>query len=246
MRANPGSVGVGGLAAVLLGVVAASPAGAQDLVLPTDTVIYAEAGSVVELGHVPVDASAAGPLCTWEISATNQSSAHPGNDIIVTSGDDSLILADVESSEGKVSATSGSVYLADEVVVTLRMGADGVFSGGLDLTIRYDSCTTPTTAPPETAPPEEPVPETTVPPTTAAPSTEAPPTTAPDLEPEPLGPEVTEPAQPQGTAAPAPAGPVLPVTGSNTPLPLAAGGISMLAAGALAVFSARRWSQLHQ
>ncbi len=212
--------------------------GASDLTLPTDTVIYADEGSLIELGRVPVDTSQAGPLCTWEASVTNQNSTHPGNDVIVRSGDSELLLADVEATEGKVTTNSGSVYLADEVVVTLRMGPDGVFSGGLDLTIRYDTCTHPeatTTTELVEIEPAGPTTElpTTVPTTTAAPTT-APATTVPPTT-------LVPAAAPPTTAVEiAPAGPVLPVTGSQSTLPLVAGGGGMILFGSAGLVAARR------
>ncbi len=230
-----------GLSALLMGTAMAfaPPAGATDLSLPTDTVVYAEEGSLIELGRAPVDTDLAGPLCTWEATVTNQNSAHPGNDIIITSGDSELVLSEVEATEGKVTTNQGSAYLSSEVVVTLRMGPDGVFSGGLDLTIRYDQCTTPTTVPETT------VPETTVPPTTATPTTPAPttaaPTTLPDGDLEPLGPTVTTaPPATTTTIEIAPAGPVLPVTGGSNTIPMLIGGAALVGIGAASVITTRR------
>ncbi len=159
-----------------------SAASAADLELPVDTVIEADAGSLVELGRVPVDTGRAGPLCTWSATVINQESSHSGNDILVTSGDTTLVLAGVEDTANKVTTNTGSVYLSDEVVVTLRMGPDEIFSGGLELDIRYDSCvpapavTTPTTAP-------EPEGPTTVAPTTIPTTVTSPPPAGPDILP---------------------------------------------------------------
>ncbi len=237
-------MGSGLVATAMAGVLAFAPGvGAVDLSLPTDTVVYAEPGTLIELGRVPVDTDLAGPLCTWEASVTNQNSAHPGNDIIVRSGDSELVLSEVEATEGKVTTNSGSAYLVDEVVVTLRMGPDGVFSGGLDLTIRYDQCTTTTTAPAPTTVPETTVPETTVPETTVSEPTTAPetPTTAGDLA--PLGPTVvttTTTAPTTTTVDIAPAGPVLPVTGSDHSQRLLLSGLGLVGVGAAASLTTRR------
>jgi hypothetical protein len=195
------------LAAVALG---ASPASAADLTLPAGTVIEAAEGSLVELGRVPVDTDRAGPRCTWEASVTNQESVHPGNDILVVSGDSTLVLSDIEASAGKVTSNSGSVYLVDEVVVLLRMGPDEIFSGGLDLTIRYDSC--------------QPEPPTT-------------PSTAPEPE-GPVTVDVTTSTVAPGvavTTAPPPAGPTtLPVSGPSSLVLTIGVGLGLIAAGALA------------
>ncbi len=224
------------LAAAVAATLALAPAvGAVDLALPTDTVIYAEPGTLIELGRVPVNTEIAGPQCTWEASATNQNSAHPGNDIIVRSGETELVLSEVEATAGKVTTNSGSVYLVDEVVVSLRMGPDGVFSGGLDLTIRYDQCTTSTTLP------------TTTIPTTTLPV----PTTDGALE--PLGPSVTTTATlttaTLTTATPttvelAPAGPSLPVTGGSRTEPLLVAGLALVGLGTAAAVMTRRSARL--
>ncbi len=187
---------------------------AADLSLPTDTVIRGEAGSLIELGRVAVAQDLAGPLCTWEASVTNQESSHPGNDILVVSGDTTLTLTGVEDEAGKVTTNRGSVYLASEVVVLLRMGPDEVFSGGLDLTIRYDQCGPPST--PTTTP--EPQGPTTVGNTTPAiPTTvsQAPPTVSPTTTPPPAGPAI------------------LPVSGSNGLRIAMVAGIALLLAGGL-------------
>jgi hypothetical protein len=129
----------------LLVVVLPSAAAADDGVkLPTSTVVHAPPGSVVELGRVPIRTDLAGPSCTWTAKVLNQQSVHPGNDVIIRSGQSELTLSGVEDTAGKVTTGSGSVYLVNEVVVLLHMGPDGVFSGGLDLSIHYE-CTPVTT-----------------------------------------------------------------------------------------------------
>lgn len=198
----------------------ASAASAADLSLPVSTVIYADEGSLIELGRVPVEVDLAGPLCTWEASVTNQASSHPGNDILVISGDSTLMLSGVEEFAGKVTSNSGPVYLVDEVVVVLRMGPDEVFSGGLDLTIRYDGCgPVPTTETPTTTVLTIEVTTTTVP--TTADSATVPTSVA--------------------TTAPPPAGPeILPVTGTSRLASTAATGLALLVAGVLLIRVALR------
>lgn len=203
-----------------------SPVQAADsLTLPLDTVITAEEGSVIELGRVDVDEDIAGPLCVWEASVANQESVHLGNDILMRSAGTELVLSGIEDAPDLVTTNTGSVYLADEVVVLLRMGPDEVFSGGLEVVINYSNCrpapptTTETTGVTEPEAPEPSGP-TTAPPT-IAPTTIAPTTIAPTDEPTTVAP-TTEPE-----------GPVLPVTGSRNTLPLLASGVAMIAAGAM-------------
>ncbi len=209
-------LGVGLALAASATLLGAAPALAADLSLPIDTVVTADEGALIELGRIPVDSGLAGPLCVWEASVTNQDSAHPGNDIVITSGGTTLVLADIEATPGKVTTNSGSVHLADEVVVTLRMGPDGIFSGGLDVDIRYDQCRQTTTVPPV-------VEVTTVPPVTTAPP--------------PAGPVVsvttttTAAVAATVTTAPPPAGPVLPVSGPSQVPALVGGGVSLILVG---------------
>ncbi len=235
------AMGVGGMAGFVLAT--AMTVGAQDLTLPAGTVITGVPGSTVELGRVPIDQDLAGPQCTWEASVTNQESVHPGNDLIVRSGESVLVLSDIESAADKTTTESGSAYLSGEVVVSLRIGPDGIFSGGLDVTIRYDQCTPVTTAPPATAAPTTPAPTTptTAASTTAAPTTAAP--TTPAIEPEPLGPQVE---QPTTTTVPATtvtvtkaAAPVLPVTGNRSWRPWVATGSALIGLGAVLTIGAR-------
>jgi hypothetical protein len=119
---------------------------AQDdtLNIPANTVIRGTPGDVVELGRIPVDSSRAGPLCTWQATVTNQTSVHPNSDILLESNGTTLVLADVEATPNKITSNSGSVWLADEVVVSVRLGPAGLFSGRMVVRIDYSNC------PPET------------------------------------------------------------------------------------------------
>lgn len=214
------------------------PAAAEGISVPTDTVVVAEPGSSVELGRTAVDTTLAGPDCTWTASAQNQESVHFGNNIVIRSGGRELTLGGVEDTPHKVTSSSGSAYLTQEIVAVLQMGPDGVFSGGINLTISYDNCQPelPTTLLPTTLPP------TTLPPTTVEPTIVSEPTTSPPVDVDPQGPSTTMvpttpvPTTPVPTSAGPPATevaatPVLPVTGSDWPLLLGVIGSSLLAAG---------------
>lgn len=201
---------------------AATPVSADGLSFPITTVIEATPGSVIEIGRMVLDIELAGPDCTWTATAVNQESAHTGNDIIISSGGQELVLDGVEDAAGKVTSGSGSAYLVDEVLVSLRMGPDGVFSAGIDLTITYDEgC--------------QPVPVTTT--TGVAPTTTLAPTTETMPEVEPQGPTTAPPATavpttaaPPTTVAPA-AEPVLPITGAPWLSLLTTLGTAMVVAG---------------
>ncbi len=211
-------------------------AAADGLSLPVETVIRAGEGSVIELGRITVDTGLAGPLCTWSASVMNQESVHPGNNIVVRSGETELLLAGVEDAELKVTSNTGSVYLADEVVVELIMGPDEVFSGGLELTIDYTSCqepTTTTTTPPVVEPDVSVDNSTEV---TTGDSTEV---TVDDSTVESVAPAGPTTIETTTTVAVEVAAPILPVTGNQGLLPLVSVGFALLAAGAMMVRSTR-------
>lgn len=228
------------IATLALLIFSLAPAGADGLSLPVDTVVVAAEGSLIELGRLPVDGELAGPLCVWSATVINQSSVHFGNDILVRSGDSTLVLSGVEDSEMKTTTNSGSAYLADEVIIELRMGPDGVFSGGLDLTIDYSSCQETTTTTTMDAIVVEPIgPTATTAPAPAGPTTAELTTTTTTA---------TAPVQPSTTIAVAPAQqpiePILPVTGSREALPLAFSGLALIGLG-IALTRATRQPNRH-
>jgi hypothetical protein len=108
-----------------------------------DTVITAGEGSITTLGTTDTPPDLIGMSCIGVVEATNQLSAHPGNDLIVSSGDDSIVLEDVERESGAVTAADAPLTLGSSVTVSLHMGSDEIFSGGVVFII--GECTTPTT-----------------------------------------------------------------------------------------------------
>lgn len=163
-------------AAIMLLAITASAAvaGPGDFEIPIDTIITAPAGSFVELARVDTPPELIGATCLGLAAAENQQSVHPGNDIIIATGDSEAVLADVEGAPGRITEADGPITLGPDVLLTLHMGDDEVFSGGLVVIIDVN-CTLPppTTVPPTTLPP------TTVPPTTLPPVVEPP---APAIE----------------------------------------------------------------
>ena len=127
------------------------------ITIPID-VVARESGV---LATVPVPAELQGSSCNVQSEAENQSSVHPGNDLIVASGSDSVTLFNVEREAGALTTASGDLTLGSEVIVSLSLGPDGVFSGGIIVTI--GSCETVTTT---TPPPSETTSTTTTTPTT--------------------------------------------------------------------------------
>lgn len=131
-------------ALILLGV---GEAGAQDVSIdiPLPTVVQGEPGSEHLLATEEVPGDLVGSSCDVSSRAENQSSVHPGNDLIVASGGQQLTLADVEREPGAVTSAEGLLVLGEQVTVTLEMGPDGVFSAGMNLELRCLAATTTTT-----------------------------------------------------------------------------------------------------
>jgi uncharacterized repeat protein (TIGR01451 family) len=136
------------LMAMMLVIVAATGAtAAAGFVIPIDTWIEAPPGSFVELADVQTPPELVGATCLGLAAAENGSSVHPNNDIIIETGGTSTVLKDVEGSPGKVTDSIGAITLGPDVKLTLHMGGDGQFSGGLVVIIDVN-CTPPTTLPP--------------------------------------------------------------------------------------------------
>ena len=114
---------------------AAAVAGDEEftIVIPIDTVVFAPEGSTTVLATAPVGEAFAGHLCSVATRAENQESVHPGNDLIVESGSSLVTLEDVEGTAGGVVVGEGELELGSEIVVSLIMGPDAVFSAGFEV-----------------------------------------------------------------------------------------------------------------
>jgi hypothetical protein len=142
-----------------------------------------------------------GQSCAIHIEVTNNPSVHPGTELIISSGDDVVTVSDVESEPGTIVVQEGELVLGETVVAAVRLGPDGVTSGGFSVDFvcpeEPPTTVTPTTAPPTTAPPPTVAPETPTP--TAPPATVPPPTVQPSVELPPSQPEPPTAAQPSFT-----------------------------------------------
>ena len=154
-------------AALGLLLVFAAPAGAQTL--PDITVDervpatgHAAPGSVHLVATENVDPALVGATCDVNVNLANNQSTHPNSDLIITSGSSTVVALDVErDADAIIDTTPGTITLeADTVTVSVRLGPDGLFSGGFTISF---ACTPPP-PPPTTAPP------TTVTPTTLTPT----------------------------------------------------------------------------
>jgi hypothetical protein len=158
-------LGVGLLALALFSF--ASPASAiDDISIPIDGVVRGEPGDVITVASATVDPELVGATCEAELTDRNNESTHPNNDLIITSGDTTRTLEDVETEANSVTVVPGEITLGETVLVEIRLGSDGVSSSGLDLVFDCSKALVPTTtvpAPTTTEAPTEVLPETQVP-----------------------------------------------------------------------------------
>lgn len=132
------TIGIVSAAFAIAGLVAVSPAQAAtsvDINIPVTTVIRGDVGSAHQLASEPVDPDYRGMICDVKAVAQNQHSIHPGNNLVVASGTDSVVLEDVERDGGSVTNADGELTLGETLTVTLVMGQDKVFSAGMDVKI---------------------------------------------------------------------------------------------------------------
>jgi uncharacterized repeat protein (TIGR01451 family) len=125
-------------------------ASATAIEISLDTVVRADEGSTTVLATTDTPPDLIGMSCVGVAEAINQPSVHPGNDLIVASGDDSLVLKDVEREPNAVTTAEALLTLGPTVTVSLRMGSDEIFSGGIVFTIGECTPSVTTTTEPST------------------------------------------------------------------------------------------------
>lgn len=194
----------------------ATPASAQEVIsIPVEGIIYGEEGSVHALEPVAVPEQFVGSACDGAAATDNNGSVHPDTDLIISTGGTTVTIENVETKPGEGHEIKGQISLGETVDVSVRLGADGVTSGGFVISFTCAPLVPPTVAPTTTAAP--------VPTTAPEPSG---PTTVPEST-------TTVAAEVAATTAPPPAGPsaTLPVTGTSTTYLVASGGFALLGAG---------------
>ena len=131
-------------------VVLASPGAAQTLPSVVLSETIRDAPGTIHVGAVVnVDADRIGGSCTVTVTGENNQSVHPNSDIIVSSANE-VTVADVERAAGTVTTPAdGALLLGDTITVRVRLGEDGVFSGGL---LEVDFVCTPPPPPPTVVP----------------------------------------------------------------------------------------------
>lgn len=133
-------------------------------------------------------------------SNEEQRSAHPGNQIVVSTGGNEIMRVDVETERGGGATDSATALLGPTITIEWDFGPDGVSSNGVVLTLICEPPppeTTTTLAPPETT--TTMLASTT---TTTQPPTPTPPTTLPAPTPEPAPSPTTTTTLPIPTGVP--------------------------------------------
>lgn len=210
---------------------------AQDvsIEIPLDTVVRGAEGSQHHLGSAVVPEELRGRTCRVVARAENQGSVHPGNDLIVTSGNDVLVLAGVEDEPFGEVVGQGELTLGAQVDVVLVLGPDEVFSAGIDIEI---TCPVPATTTSTTSTTSSTsVPLTTAPTTSVPDSSTTTPTTMPEITvtsppetvpPTVLGTSTSTTTGPGGTSTSTTVPGTLPFTGSGPDAPTLAAVAAML------------------
>ena len=119
----------------------AMPAGAQpgSFVIDLEGVATGAVGSVLQVASETVDPQFVGATCTVSGATENNSSVHPDNDLILTSGTTTAEVGDIEDIPGQVVTGSGPMTLGETIDVSLRFGPDGLTSAGIRLTFTCDA-----------------------------------------------------------------------------------------------------------
>lgn len=117
------------------GLLVATGAHAADIVIPLDTVISSGVaeGDTFELALIAAG-DLDGETCAVSTIHGGRADVHPGNDLVVRSGADRTVLADVERESGAETAGASPITLSNTITVELEMGPDQHFGGDLELT----------------------------------------------------------------------------------------------------------------
>lgn len=120
-----------------------------EITIPVDTIVKTSEGSITQLATTEVPEEFAGHLCLVRAHAENQASTHPGNDLLVASGDSQVVFRDVEALPGQVIDAEEMLELGEIITVSLVMGPDEIFSAGIEVQVEClpdETTTTSTTS----------------------------------------------------------------------------------------------------
>jgi hypothetical protein len=111
--------------------------------VPIDTIVRGPEGSVHFLKGVAVPREAVGMTCSVAAISGIQGPVHPNSDLIVTSDGPSVTMFDVEREGGDRTDADGPLTLGESAKIEVRLGADGIFSGGFIVEIVCQTNTPP-------------------------------------------------------------------------------------------------------
>lgn len=133
-----------GFVPLLVGTFASPAAAATELIsIPVDRVFYGDPGEEVLVASATVPADVVGLSCLLTGETVNQGSEHPDNDLLIRVGGDMRVFRDFEDERDIRYTFTESVVLADRVDIFVRLGPDGVTSGGFLISFE---CETPPTS----------------------------------------------------------------------------------------------------
>jgi hypothetical protein len=152
---------VASLAAMPAASAGAETPSSSSIDVPVTSIVRGDAGSTHQLADVAVDPAMQGLTCAVVADAENNESVHPDTNLIVSSGGNSVQILDVEAVPNATTPADGTLVLGPELVVSVTLGGDGVFSGGITVSLSCEP------TPPPTVPPTSP-PTTTAPPSASS------------------------------------------------------------------------------
>lgn len=141
-----------GLFAAVLTVwlIVAVPAFAQTVItIEIEGVARGDEGEEVVLAERAVDPADVGATCSGTLTTENNSSVHPDNTLVITTGDTRAEIPNVEEFPGEMLVIEETLVLGDSIVVSMIFGPNGVTSGGMTLVLecmQQETTTTTTTS----------------------------------------------------------------------------------------------------
>lgn len=115
--------------------------------------VSGDVGSSVGMGSADVAAELVGRSCNVVATVTNQESVHPGNTLVVTSGDSSVSIGGIEDEAGAVTTEAGTITLGSTISASVVLGDDGATSLGSSLTVTCEALPETEPTPPTPASP---------------------------------------------------------------------------------------------
>jgi hypothetical protein len=115
---------------------AASDGAAAEIDIPmTETYVTGTPGDIVQIGSTAVDAAVQDHSCEVVATITNQSSVHVGNTLVVTSGESSVTMTNIEDAADTTVTGGGTITLGETITAAVVLGADGATSLGAGISL---------------------------------------------------------------------------------------------------------------